>query len=235
LQRSFTRFQAQVLIAALNEEKGIEPTISEFSKTLKTRFLVIDGNSNDETAKIAKKLGAQVLFQEGNGKGDAIMKGLKHLHPVTKYVVFTDADYTYPAETVPIMINLLERNPSLGMVCGNRFSGKSDPQAFFGSFAIGNRLLALAHKLFNGVFLSDPLTGLRVVRADVLKKWKVKSKGFDVEVELNREVKRQGFATVEVPTRYRPRIGDKKLRMKDAIPIFRRIMLEAVLGVLERF
>jgi glycosyltransferase involved in cell wall biosynthesis len=217
-----------VLIAALNEEQGIGPTISEFSKTMETRFLVVDGKSTDRTAEIAKFCGADVLIQDGFGKGDAIMKGLRHLHPKTEYVVFTDADYTYPADYVPRMLKVLQENPSVGMVCGNRFSGEVEDDAFFGSFSFGNRLLALLHALINGVFLKDPLTGLRVVRAEILRRWTVRSKGFDVEVELNREVDRQGFVSVEVPIHYRARIGQKKLRVKDGITILRRILLESI-------
>ncbi len=63
----------QVLIAALNEEEGIGLTISELNKTLKnTRILVVDGRSTDRTVEVAKKLGAQVLLQDGLGKGDAL-------------------------------------------------------------------------------------------------------------------------------------------------------------------
>jgi len=45
--------------------------------------------------------------------------------------------------------------------------------------------LLLLTNLLNGVALVDPLTGLRLIRSSILKGWKVKSKGFDVEVELN--------------------------------------------------
>ena len=226
MQRSDMAFSSQVIIASLNEKEGIGPTITEFQQTLPARFMVIDGNSTDGTAEIAQNLGAQVLFQDGKGKGDAIMKGLKNLHPQTKYVVFTDADHTYPSDSVPKMIEILDENPAIGMVCGNRFTNQIDDNAFYGSFSIGNQLIALAHKLLNRVLLSDPLTGLRVVRADVLKKWNVKSQGFDVEVELNREVRRQKFAMAEVPIRYRARMGKKKLRVKDGLPILKRILLE---------
>lgn len=235
MQKNVRGFNAQVMIASLNEKEGIGPTITEFSQTLPTRFIVIDGNSTDGTAEIAKNLGAQVLFQDGRGKGDAIMKGLKHLHPQTKYVVFTDADYTYPSDSVPKMIKILEDNPEIGMVCGNRFSNQVDEHAFYGSFSLGNQLLAFAHKLLNHVSLADPLTGLRVVRADVLRKWLVKSQGFDVEVELNREVCRQNFTMVEVPIRYRARMGEKKLRVKDGLPILKRILLEFAYDIVSCF
>ena len=203
----------QVIIAALNEEEGIGLTIGELYSTLHTRILVVDGNSTDRTVEVGlRNLGAEVVFQDGHGKGDALAKGIENLGLVD-YAVITDADYTYPAEYIDQMIQVLEENPSVGMVCGNRFSGKAEPKAFRSIFYIGNRLIAFTHNALNGVQLSDPLTGLRVVRAEILKHWKVKSKGFDVEVEMNHYVERKGFGIVEIPIHYRQRLGEKKLKV----------------------
>jgi hypothetical protein len=59
-----------------------------------------------------------------------------------------------------------------------------------------------------------------------MRGWTVKSKGFDVEVELNHQVERRGFTIVEIPIKYRPRLGEKKLKMKHGVTILKRIMLE---------
>jgi len=218
----------QVIIAALNEEEGIGLTIAELMDTLDSpRILVVDGGSTDRTVEIAKRMGAEIVFQDGLGKGDAIAKAIKHLVLTVDYVVITDADYTYPAEYVPEMIRILERNPDVGMVCGNRFNEHIDMKALGGVFYLGNRLIAFTHNLLNGVQLTDPLTGLRVVRAGIFRNWKVKSKGFDVEVELNHHVERDGFGIVEVPIQYRERLGEKKLKVMHGAEILRRIMSEA--------
>jgi dolichol-phosphate mannosyltransferase len=204
-------------------------TIDEISKyLLADRVLVVDGRSIDRTVEVAKDRGAGILFQSGLGKGNAILKGIKTLRSQTEYVVFTDADYTYPAEYVPSMLELLEQNPEVGMVCGNRLSGDVNGKALHTRFFFGNKLLSFAHNLLNGVDLQDPLTGLRVIRADILRKWNVKSKGFDIEVELNSLVQRQGYLTVEIPIEYRERIGEKKLKMKDGATILKRILLETI-------
>ena len=217
----------QVLIAALNEEEGIGFTISELNKTLKTpRILVVDGRSTDRTVEVAKSMGAQVVFQVGSGKGDALAKAIESSDLTVDYVVITDADYTYPAEHIPGMIQILEKNPNIGMICGNRFSGYLDLKGLNGFFYMGNRFIAFAHNLLNGISLVDPLSGLRVVRAGLLKNWRVKSKGFDVEVELNHHVEREGFRIVEVPIIYRERLGVKKLGVKNGFEILKRIMLK---------
>jgi glycosyltransferase involved in cell wall biosynthesis len=217
----------QVIIAALNEEEGIGLTISEMISALGDPcVLVVDGKSIDRTVELAKNMGADIVFQDGLGKGDALAKGLEHLHSNIDYVVITDADYTYPADYVPEVIRILEENPQVGMVCGNRFGGHINKKAMREAFYLGNRLIAFTHSMLNGIPLKDPLTGLRVVRAGILRSWKVKSKGFDIEVELNHRVERQGFGIVEIPINYRERLGKKKLKVRHAAEIFKRIVLE---------
>jgi len=219
----------QVIIAALNEEEGIGPTIIELKANLASpRVLVVDGRSTDRTVEIAKSMGADVVLQDGLGKGDAIAKAIKHSDLTVDYVVITDADYTYPAEHVPEMIRILEKNPEVGMVCGNRFSGYSDLKGLNGFFYLGNRLIGFTQNFLNGVWLADPLTGMRVLRAEILRHWRVKSKGFDVEVELNHHVVREGFGIAEIPIKYRERLGEKKLGVRHGAEILRRIILETM-------
>jgi glycosyltransferase involved in cell wall biosynthesis len=219
-----------VLIAALNEEEGIGPTLSELKRTLdRPTFLIVDGNSTDKTAEVARLMGAEVIVQEGRGKGDAIRQAIMHVaDDGVKYVVFVDADYTYPAGYLPEMIKVLNENPRVGMVCGNRFRGDLNLGRLHDLLYFGNRLLAFAHNFLNGVELDDPLTGLRVVRWEILRDWKPKSKGFDVEVELNHQVERKGFDIVEMPIDYRPRLGEKKLRLEHGLTILKRIVSESL-------
>ena len=100
--------------------------------------LVVDGKSIDRTVEIAKNLGAKIIYQDGKGKGNALAKALENIDPNVEYVILTDADYTYPAEYVPDMIKVLDENPHVGMVCGNRLNGEVDKKALHSVFHIGN-------------------------------------------------------------------------------------------------
>jgi glycosyltransferase involved in cell wall biosynthesis len=220
-----------VVIAALNEEEGIGPTLGELQKYLRdASVVVVDGNSVDRTLEIAKNMGADILLQEGRGKGDALFQAVRQLSPHTRYVVFTDADYTYPAEYLPKMIEILEHNPDVGMVIGNRFEGQQNNGKFITNpFYIGNKLLAFAQTAVNGVKLGDPLSGLRIVRSEILRGRKLKSKGFDVEAEINALVERAKYLIVEVPIEYRSRLGVKKLKLRHGVGILKRIIAESSL------
>ena len=224
------RSTVSVVIAALNEEEGIGLTLEELQKFLKdSHLIVVDGNSVDRTVDIAKDMGAVVLLQDGKGKGDAMYQGIRQLGSDVRYVVFTDADFTYPAEYVPEMLEILDKNPAVGMVIGNRFKGENNfDKSFTSPFFFGNRLIAFAQHVLNGIKLDDPLSGLRIVRIDALKNWKPKSKGFDVEAEINFVVEREGYQIVEIPIEYRPRVGEKKLKLRHGFGILKRIMAESL-------
>jgi len=218
-----------VIVAALNEEEGIGPTLVELREVLPDpRFLVVDGRSTDKTTGIAEQMGAEVIFQRGTGKGDAIAHAIRHVDLDVKYAIFTDADFTYPAEYLPQMIEILEKNPEVGMVTGNRFNHHFRFTSMKSPFYIGNRFLAMAQSLLNGVNLRDPLTGLRIVRWQIVKSWVPRSKSFDVEAEMNHQVERAGYKTVEIPICYRARVGEKKLKLRHGFTILKRIVAESI-------
>lgn len=218
-----------VVIAALDEEEGIGSTLAELKEVLGNALcLVVDGHSGDRTVEIAKELGAEVLLQRGRGKGNAVSEALASVERDPKYVVFTDADFTYPSKYVLDMIRILEADSSVGMVTGNRFNHLLTPSAMKNPFYVGNRFLAIAQRILNGVDLNDPLTGLRVVRWEILKGWKPRSRGFDFEAELNHHVERRGYKIIEVPIPYRTRLGKKKLKLRHGFSILKRIVAESL-------
>jgi glycosyltransferase involved in cell wall biosynthesis len=219
-----------VVIAALNEEKGIGPTLKEIKQHLNNHeCLVVDGQSTDKTAEIAKTNGASIIFQEGKGKGNAITLGIKNSRrPDINYIAFVDADFTYPAKYLPTMIKILDENEEVGMVCGNRFSTNIAIKTMPNHFFLGNKLLSITHNLLNGVQLQDPLTGLRILRRELTENWTPKSEGFDIEVELNNLVAKKGMKIIEIPITYRERMGKKKLKITDGFAIFKRILFDSI-------
>lgn len=229
MEKTSSRPSVLVIIPALNEEKGIGLSLAELRLVLNDpKYLVVDGNSVDRTVEFAKEMGAEIIFQEGSGKGGAIAQAIRSVNSDVTYVIFTDADFTYPTKVVPEMIQILEENPNIGMVTGNRFNPSLKSSVMKSFFFIGNRILSWAHRLLNGVNLKDPLTGLRVIRWQILKNWEPKSKGFDIEAEMNHHVENQGYSILEIPIQYRHRVGEKKLKLRDGFTIFRRIVAESL-------
>ena len=213
-----------VLLPTYKEPEGVKFVIKELRDIFDPFILVIDRPAGDSTGDNARKLGATVLTQKSKGKGSAIKDALEYLEYRRlnhKYVIMIDADYTYPAKYIPDMIDILESNPDVGMVTGRRPESRD-----LDRYHLGNHLLRFAHHILNGVNIQDPCSGLRIIRYDIIKKWRPKSKGFDIECEINHFINKiKGFKIVEIPIEYRIRIGEKKLSIKHGFEILKRMVL----------
>jgi cellulose synthase/poly-beta-1,6-N-acetylglucosamine synthase-like glycosyltransferase len=95
-----------IIIPAYNTEKTIGETLKHLEK-YRERTIVVDDGSRDETAKIARSFGFEVIRNETNGrKIGAIKLGLENIS--TTYTVLLDADsYPEKPELLPNLIQAL--------------------------------------------------------------------------------------------------------------------------------
>ena len=90
-----------LMVPCYNEEASIASVIEGIPlKKLnhagfKIEVLVIDNNSTDKTAEIARSKGARVISEPNQGKGNAIRTGFKSIPKDVDYVVMVDGDDTY--------------------------------------------------------------------------------------------------------------------------------------------
>src|SRR5476651_1108059 len=132
-----------VLIPCYNEEEGIAGVIKGLQKAqLKTHgydvgVLVIDNNSSDNTTKVAREAGAEVIFEGKKGKGNAIRAGFYSIPDDTDYVVMLDGDDTYRPDEI---IRLLEPINSgfCNVVIGSRLGGRISDGSMTGFNRFGN-------------------------------------------------------------------------------------------------
>ena len=69
----------RVIIPAYNEGKAIGKVITNIPPHV-NEIIVVDNNSNDDTEKIARQLGATVLTELKKGYGSACLKGINYLN-----------------------------------------------------------------------------------------------------------------------------------------------------------
>src|SRR5438309_7156948 len=95
-----------VVIPCYNEESGIAAVIKSFPRAalrrngFKIEILVVDNNSTDRTAQVARAAGAKVLHEPQQGKGNAIRAAFYNVSEDTDYVVMCDGDDTYKAHEI---------------------------------------------------------------------------------------------------------------------------------------
>jgi dolichol-phosphate hexosyltransferase len=222
-----------IIVPAYREAEGIQKVLGEIRDSLNSMILVVNRPSGDGTDSLARDTGAIVIEQRGTGKGNAVEEGLSYVRQNftdVRYIGFVDADCTYPASVMPSMRAILADNPSVGMVIGRRTNLRNNGVKS-SAFAVGNKVLTLSHRVLNRVTLGDPLSGLRMVKSEVLQNWRPKSGGFDIECEMNSYVSgSKRLEIVEVPIPYRARVGEKKLRLRHGFTILARMMSLALRG-----
>lgn len=216
-----------IIVPAYKEAAAIGGVIDELRLSLNPIVLVVDLPDGDGTGTVARRRGVQVVDQVDRGKGNAVRLGLdfvREYYPNAQYVGLVDADLTYPASPLPAMREILRSVPSVGMVIARRENLRNNG-AKSRIFAFGNRLLAGCHRTLNGIPLQDPLSGLRLMRVEAVAGWVPKARGFDIEAELNNQVRNvRGMGISEVPVPYRTRVGEKKLRFRHGITILGRMV-----------
>lgn len=96
-----------VIIPTLNEERTIEQVIRYcFSNSEVDEVIVIDDQSTDATAKLAKKAGAKVFLSSRLGKGTSMQEGVELAK--NEILVFMDGDINpYPSRTISLLTEKL--------------------------------------------------------------------------------------------------------------------------------
>lgn len=206
--------KVSVVIPALNEEEAIEKVVlaiprGELSRMgFEVEVLVIDNGSEDRTAELARKAGADVVFEPIRGYGRAYKTGFDNAQG--QIIATADADLTYPVEDIPELVKLLEEE-NLDFITTNRFA-KIDRIAMSSRNRLGNSVLNLTTRLFFRIDLKDSQSGMWVFRKDLLSLMHLNSDGMPFSEEL--KVEACHFVKCrwrEVPIEYRARVGKVKL------------------------
>lgn len=201
-----------VIIPAFNESASIASVLRDIPTDLAQEVVVVDNNSTDNTAEIAKANGATVLPELQQGYGFACLKGIEHLKQKQKkpdIVVFLDADYSdYPAEIADVIKPIIEEDYDMvigSRVLGQREKGSLTPQQVFGNW-LATKLL----KLFYRVRYTD-LGPFRAIKFNRLLEINMKDQTYGWTVEMQVKASKHKLKTCEVPVSYRKRIGESKI------------------------
>ena len=201
----------RVIIPAFNEENSISKVIEELPE-LVSEVIVVNNNSTDQTAAVARKAGATVLTETRMGYGYACLKGLNYVREQSKtpdIIVFIDGDYSdYPQELSKIVAPIIEGGVDFvigARVKALREKGSMTPQQVF-----GNKLATFLMRLFFGAKFTD-LGPFRAIRYDKLLQLNMEDKTYGWTVEMQLKALKQKLAYIEVPVRYKKRIGKSKV------------------------
>jgi len=201
--------KVSVIIPTMNEEQSIGPVIDEVEQALGQmphEILVVDTDSKDRTREIAASKGAVVIDEPRRGYGRAYKTGFEKAQG--EVIATLDADLTYPASTIPALVDKLEHD-GLDFITTNRLAGM-EKGAMRAKHRFGNWVLSVTFRLLFRIKIKDSQSGMWVFRRSILEGMDLKSDGMSMSEELKIEAFKRARAT-EVPITYRPRVGEVKL------------------------
>jgi glycosyltransferase involved in cell wall biosynthesis len=200
-----------VIIPAFNEEKSIGLVLSDLPREV-DEIVVIDNGSTDETAAEAKKGGATVLYEPRKGYGFACLAGIEHLKAKANQgdiVVFLDGDYSdYPEELTALIPPILQQKALF--VLGTRVTPQLEKGALTPQQRFGNELATTLMKWIYGSTFTD-LGPFRAIEWKTLMQLNMNDKTYGWTVEMQLKILKKAIPYLEVPVRYRPRIGVSKV------------------------
>lgn len=218
-----------LMIPCYNEEASIGQLIDDIpvekinKAGYKIEVLVIDNNSKDKTAEIAKAKGARVISEFNQGKGNAIRTGFNNIPKDVDYVVMLDGDNTYKPAEILRLIEPLESDFA-DVILGSRLEGKMTTHAMSFSHRFANWVFTFLTRSLYQTSITDTCTGYFAwtrKSVDILKNH-IKSKGFAIEAEMISKMTRLKLRVYSVPITYAPRVEETHSKLspfKDALKI----------------
>ena len=213
-----------LVIPALNEEQALPLVLEDLPGGLVDILVVVDNGSEDGTAAVARRAGALVVREERRGYGSACLAGLALLLGEEQaangaesfealvdgdWIVFLDADRSdYPEDLAGLLAPLARGEADL--VIGSRVLGGASLRALLPQAWFGNRLACFLMAVLFGARHTD-LGPFRAIEVGALRHLCMGDRGFGWTIEMQLKARVARLSVVEVPVRYRARIGTSKI------------------------
>lgn len=202
------------LICARNEEKMLPKVLEKIPKDHKV--IVVDNNSKDNTAKIAKQYGATVVFERRKGKGNAFRKGLKQVTKETEILIAIDADNQFdPREAYKLEKEILKGKD---LVIGSRLQTKTGRKGLNTLGKIANTLhTLLTRALFLRSRVKDVASGFAAFNSKAIHVMQrdLTAKEFDLEIDIIAKAHKSKLIIDSIP------VSCKKAKRKSHMNYFK--------------
>lgn len=224
-----------VVMPARDEEKHIHDAIRTLPDWV-DEILVVDDGSKDDTARIAKEVGAYVINSGGIGVGGAIATGYKHL--VDSEIegrwcaVVMAGDGQMDANDLHIIIGkMIEANADF--VKGDRSSHQDGLTSMPLRRRLGTWWLKHLTNLASGLKINDPQCGYTVCQDKMLRKWDFNDNwdGYGYPNWWLLSCVEQGFSISEAPVKAIYEGQKSGIRISKFMP---KVSLMLLTGLLKR-
>ena len=214
-----------VIVPCHNEATTIAAVVNGFRSRLPhARVIVADNLCTDATAERALEAGAEVVSVPAPGKGRAVRRLFEQC--TSDVVIMVDGDGTYDAALAPQLVHAVACR-GFDLVNVKRETAADAPAAYPSRHELGNRMLTALQRRLTGIRLQDILTGYKGMSRRFVTSLPVRSKRFQLEVEMASHAVAMDFAYIEIPGAYgaRPDGSSSKLSTyRDGWSILRMLL-----------
>jgi glycosyltransferase involved in cell wall biosynthesis len=210
--------KVSIIVPAFNEEASIGQVLDEIARLpLDTETIVIDDGSRDRTSEIVSQYpGVRLIrHQQNRGRGAAVRTGMTAA--TGDVVCIQDADMEQLPSDIPALVAPIARGEA-SVVYGCRLPKGRRPDGMSLLHLAANRTFATLGSLLCHQRLRDVYTGSKCYRRDVLDALRLRSSGFEQEMEVLAKCGKRGIRIAEVPIHYAYRTtGRSSMRFADGI------------------
>jgi glycosyltransferase involved in cell wall biosynthesis len=188
--------KACILIPAYNAQATLGDVLQKI-RPLNMDTFVVDDGSLDETKKVARDHGVQVLEHPLNlGKGTALRTGFQHILKMDYEIVITlDADGQHDPSEIPRLLKVFQIvKPDILIGSRAEAFGK---MTFLRRF--WNRLGVKAVARLCHADITDSQSGYRLVRTEILSGIDLSTSRYEAELELLIKACKKGYGVLSVP------------------------------------
>ncbi|OQX78886.1 MAG: UDP-glucose 4-epimerase GalE, partial [Candidatus Omnitrophica bacterium 4484_70.1] len=190
--------------------------------------LVIPQSRVDKGRKLSQKYRLNIIIEERKGKAAAINTAFKQLKDKGDFLIMMDADFSYPAEYILKIAEVLKEKE---VVIGSRLRGVIEKEAMPFIHRLANEIITLEANLislFTGrrQRISDLCTGMWGFQNKAIKRIEIERRGFTLEANLFVEILKKNLKTGEIPILYRKALRPGRIKLKDFFKITGYLALE---------
>ncbi len=213
-----------IVIPVFNEANTIREVISSIetvSLPYEKEIIIVDDGSLDGTTEILKDYKSKykiIFFDKNNGKGRAVIAGLKLI--TGDVAIIQDADREYDPSDYSALLEPIARGRA-DVVFGSRFVTSHSRRVLYFSHYIANKCITFMSNVFTGLNVSDMETGYKVLskKSVQLILPNLTAQRFGIEPNITAQVARHKLRVYEVGISYDGRTYEegKKITWRDGI------------------
>lgn len=219
-----------MLIPTYNNEKTLKRVIDGVLEFVSGEFvIVVNDGSTDTTSEILAQYEHRITVlknEKNSGKGFSLRKGFRFANEQGyDYAITMDSDGQHYPSDLPKMIQECSENPNTVLMGSRNMNQEGVP----GKSSFGNKFSNFWFKVETWISLPDTQTGFRVYPLKPLKKMRLFTTKFELEIEVIVRLAWKGIAFKPVPISVKYDPDERVSHFRPGRDFFRISVLNSVL------